>query len=510
MARRTLTLLFAVLLVGCPAAAAAPVELAQEGEDAAVAVDAAGTAYIAWTSATADPTRLHFCRLPRGALACAGGVKQIPADGTSITRPYVQVDGNVVRVLSFRYALPVSYEQFAADLLFISTDGGDTFPVVKKVGNTPFNDAIRGPGGAISLVTNANSEGGLYQAVRSDEQGEFYTENHAKLFEFPFVYNATVALANIDNAEAPVVVSTDAVGNARYRQGPRNAPVGGGDPNLGPAWTPPAPDSSGNGGAPPAQILGGRVDYPRLAAGPSGVFLSGEDEDGLLKVRRYDPATGFAAPVTIKNSTGESPQGDMTQDPAGRLHVLLPQITAAGMRLFYATSDDGSAWVSRQYEKADPLPQQVRAAVARDHLGWAVWHNSAHQIMAMEIGPTGEPPPLSLPRRVPASAQIVGPNVVVGVQGTVAPPRARAASQRTARAAQDSTCSGQLRARVLRGRKRIASRTTSIASDCTFKMTIRFKARKLRGARRVKLVLRYGGSTTAGPATKRYTIRVKR
>ena len=512
MARRTLILLFAFLLVAGPAEAASPVEIGREGEDPAVAVDPAGTAYISWVAATADPTKLFFCRIPRGQIACAGGVKTIPTenDGTSISRPYVQVDGNVVRVLSYRYALGASYGRFDADLLYISRNGGDTWDAAKKVGNTPFNDAVRGPGVGISLATNAYSEGGIYQSVRSDEIGDFYSESRAKLFEFPFVYNATVAIANIDNAEAPLVVSTDALGNARYRQGPRNAITGGGDPNNGATWTPPAPDSSGAGGTPPAEITGGRVDYPRLAAGRSGVFLSGEDGDGLLKVRRYDPVNGFAAPVTLKNATGESPSSDMTQDPAGRLHVLLPQITAAGMRLYYATSDDGIAWQARQFDKADPLPQGVRAAVAGDHLGWAVWHNSDHQIIAMEIGPTGEAPAAVLPRSAPASARISGPNVVMGIQGTLAQPQARAASQRTARAAQATTCTGGMRARVLRGKRRIAQRRTSVASNCTFKTTIRFKARKLRGARKVTLVLRYGGSSTIGPATKRYTVSVKR
>ena len=68
----------------------------------------------------------------------------------------------------------------------------------------------------------------------------------------------------------------------------------------------------------------------------------------------------------------------MTQDPAGQLHVLVPQITADGSRLLYASSDNGTQWSQSQYA-FEPLAQQVRAAVGADHTGVAVWHGSGER-----------------------------------------------------------------------------------------------------------------------------------
>src|SRR4051812_30105932 len=80
-------------------AGAAPGNLGP-GARAGLAMDAAGAAYIAWTGNESVST-LRFCRLPRGAANCQPIT--IPAPGTSITRPFVSVEGQVVRVLSYRY-----------------------------------------------------------------------------------------------------------------------------------------------------------------------------------------------------------------------------------------------------------------------------------------------------------------------------------------------------------------------------------------------------------------------
>ena len=109
--------------------------------------------------------------------------------------------------------------------------------------------------------------------------------------------------------------------------------------------------------------------------------------DRQLHVRRYLGATGFGAARPIPGAMGEAAQDYMTQDAGGRLHVLLPQITANGSRLFYATSDDGVTWARKQFA-FEPLAQQVRAAVAADHTGFVVWQSASSPaaIQVMELG----------------------------------------------------------------------------------------------------------------------------
>src|SRR4051794_2303940 len=85
--------------VPCAAQAAAPVTIGP-GVEPAVTVDAAGTAYIAWIGNEPGTTTLHFCRLPRGAAACDLNAP-VAVPGTSLTRPYVTVDGATVRIYTY-------------------------------------------------------------------------------------------------------------------------------------------------------------------------------------------------------------------------------------------------------------------------------------------------------------------------------------------------------------------------------------------------------------------------
>ena len=57
------------LIAPAGAGAATPLTIGS-GHKPGVAVDAAGTAYIAWYGPESSITSLNFCRLPRGAAAC--------------------------------------------------------------------------------------------------------------------------------------------------------------------------------------------------------------------------------------------------------------------------------------------------------------------------------------------------------------------------------------------------------------------------------------------------------
>jgi hypothetical protein len=351
-----------------PAADAATPVTIGAGHKPGVAVDADGTAYIAWYGPESNITSLHLCRLPRGASACAA-TTTIAAPGTTLSRPFVTVDGVTVRVISYRYGL--SGPRFDEIWEFTSTDGGATFDAGHSIGVVPFDEAVAGPDGTVSVATNAFSEGLVYQDVPL--AGSSAGESRAVL-STDHPYNGTVGLVD---ASTPVVVFADGSGNAQVR---RAAGVNLNDPA---AW------------APAVDI--GYADYPRLAGGPSGLFMLSGTPANALTVRKYDGTT-FGSGVTIA-PIGDDAQAHLTEDPAGRLHAVYGHITAAGLELDYATSDDGSAWQSGPLLVSTDVSQgfnDLRAAVAADHLGVAAWDTSGStsEVRAMGIGPTGGASPV--------------------------------------------------------------------------------------------------------------------
>ena len=143
----------------------------------------------------------------------------------------------------------------------------------------------------------------------------------------------------------------------------------------------------------------GYADSPSLASGPLGLFMLSGTQTNAMTVRRFDGAT-FAAPVQVLPS-GEDIQSWLTQDPAGRLHAVIPQGAADGIHLVHATSDDGAAWRSGTVlVQTDGGIFDVRSAVAADHVGVAVWCDRARSgrdkvIRVAAIGPDapGRVPP---------------------------------------------------------------------------------------------------------------------
>ena len=127
-----------------------------------VAVDAAGTAYIAWSGPENPAASLQFCRLPRGATKCEIA-HAIAAPGTTTSRAFVTVSGSRVVVVQYRY--PFTGTDVAGVYEFVSTDGGKSFGAGRVVGTIPFFEAVAGPGDTLSGVTDAVTGGMQFQNV---------------------------------------------------------------------------------------------------------------------------------------------------------------------------------------------------------------------------------------------------------------------------------------------------------------------------------------------------------
>jgi hypothetical protein len=349
------------LVLVAPASAATPLTIGT-GHKPGVAVDAAGTAYIAWFGPESTTTSLNFCRLPRGAGAC-DVTTTIAAPGTTLSRPFVTVDGALVRVISYRYGLTGA--RFDQIWEFTSADGGATFDTGHPVGIAPFDEAVRGPGDTLTVATNAESTGLAVQNVPLDGTDAGATE---AILSADHPYNGTVGLAG----PTMVAVFADASGNAQVR-------TSGGVLNDAATWTPP--------------VDLGYADYPRLAGGPSGLFLLSGTPANALTVRKFDGAT-FNAGATIADIADDA-QAHLTEDPAGRLHAVFAHNTAAGLELDYATSDNGTSWKSGPVLTQTDATQSIgalRAATAPDHIGVAAWETASggtSDVRVLGIGPEG-------------------------------------------------------------------------------------------------------------------------
>jgi hypothetical protein len=372
------TCLAVVLLAPAGAGAATPLTIGT-GHKPGVAVDATGTAYIAWYGNESTISSLQFCRLPRGASACdvAG---PIAAPGTSLSRPFVTVNGSTVRVVSYRYGLTGA--RFDEVWQFTSTDRGATFDAGHAIGITAFDEAVAGPGDTVSVATNAVTEGELFQNMPLG--GDTAGDGRA-LLSADHPYNGTVGLVD---AATPLVVFADGSSLAQFRRY-----AGAGSLNDPASWT--------------APVDIGYADYPRLAGGPAGLFVLAGTESNALVVRKWDGTT-FNAGVTIA-AAGDDAQAHLAQDPGGRIHAVFGHGTAAGLQLESATSDDGVTWQSGIL-LTQPGAQsiaQLRAAAAADHIGVAAWEtavNGTSEIHVLGIGPSGG-----------ATPPVPGKSVVVGV-----------------------------------------------------------------------------------------------
>jgi hypothetical protein len=364
-----------------PAVAAAdvgqPIDLGA-GQNPNVTLEADGTAHIAFTGQGANSAELDYCKLPRGATTCSVRTV-IPAPGDSLTIPLAFGSGNNVSVISYRYGLTGAV--FSQVMLFQSVDGGASFGPAAPIGTIPPYDIAFGPGGLVSAVTNAVTAELDYQAWSLTGN----TTAKAVLDGDPYEYLGTVAMID---PNTPIVVYASRGGDGRFRRY-----TGIGDINDQASWT-------------PAAGLGG-LDSPHLVSGPSGVILIGQDalSGSKMEARRYDGST-FGARTQITDGTHAN---HAVEDASGRVHVVAFKYGGkTGQQFFYATSYDGSTWLTEGVDYPT-VPQNMRLAVNPDHYGTTVGtlYGNGH-VFAAAIGPAAaEPTPGKFVGASPVSGTVL-------------------------------------------------------------------------------------------------------
>jgi hypothetical protein len=102
------------------------------------------------------------------------------------------------------------------------------------------------------------------------------------------------------------------------------------------------------------------------------------------------------------------------QDADGRVHVVSGQFGGkTGQQVFYATSYEGSTWISEGVDYPS-FPQNMRLAVNPDHLGTTVGTlNGNGHVFAASVGPAAAEP---------TTAKFVGASVISGTVLVQIPP----------------------------------------------------------------------------------------
>jgi hypothetical protein len=331
---RIVLALLVLAVLAAPADAAVPRFLGS-GADPGVAVDAGGTAHVAWFEESGATQVVRYCQVPRGGKRCAvARVLALPDDrGFAGWQVHVLLPApGAVQIVAPRVNGPA--------VLFGSADGGTTFASVLLGELNNVGTARLGPGPGIS-VSNDGPAG--YARYGFDGSG-------------PAAWSIDLSSATeaLDTDMAllrgrPIVFFSGDAGMKSYRW------TGVGDPNDQATWVP--------GPAMPY----GRW-YPSLASGRSGTFLAytdrARDRWGVF-VRRVR-GNGFGRPRRINDEDPLWPQ--LVQWPNGALTVIWNE----GSSTFARHSRRGRRWSRTKRLFTGNEPSGLRVAVGRRG-GWLVW-----------------------------------------------------------------------------------------------------------------------------------------
>jgi hypothetical protein len=337
------------------ASAARPGFLVASGEGATVAVDAAGTTYIAYNDGPPGETSeaIGLCVIPRGAARCATNENVL--DGAAYTGQPAWVSASGVGQLAI-----VSYfDSSAGDVELTSANGGVSFTAPVSIATLEGTDMAFGPAGQVLTVNgdedDVAAQVGSLTAPDSSDPADLLASTTSNAFA-GWAGGTPVVVAGSGPARADVAVWS-----------------GAGSVNDAATWR--------------TERVGGETIHPSLASGPRGLFLlqdTGAFNDRLT-IRRF--ARGRFGRAHIINSGSRATLGTaLAEDPSGRLVAVWYQDTTERM-LAAACADAGLKWSRPRVIGTDvPLPQHMRAAVGPHGRGWLVYdRNAGNQVRAIPL-----------------------------------------------------------------------------------------------------------------------------
>jgi hypothetical protein len=330
---RLLKIVLLSLLAGllCAAPAVAAPGFLGRGHDPGVAVDAAGTAHVAWLADTGEAGALEYCQVPRGRRACALR-RSIPLGESGF--------GKVQVLLPRPGTVQIVAPLLRPAALASSFDGGHTFAVGTIGEETPaLEHAIYGPGEFISMISGSGPAS--FGRYSPDGSGPA---------DLPVTFAS--ATGSLETTLAPW-----GGGFAFFFSGARARSVlwnGAGDPNLPQSWV----EGPGLGGA----------DDPKAVGGRSGTWVAyvrrGRD---ATYVRRLRSSGRLGAERRLLR---DAPFGmTFAQGPRGHLALTYTTVSDAVMAV---RSRNGRRWARPKRLFRGNDPEDLRSALG-PRGGWLVW-----------------------------------------------------------------------------------------------------------------------------------------
>lgn len=377
------------------------------GQDPSILVDAAGTSHIVWDRPVAGGAdQLHYCRLPRGAKACAVSsvlaINQPDVLGNSLQTntdndgPRPLAVGNELLVLSNRspnvVPVPGCNEpdpgdcptSDSNDYLFTSEDGGESFgaPGVIGTNGVAFGAVTFGAGSPfIGTLSSEPGQGLVFQATHA---GQFAPATDAVSFgDVAAGGNGSCCLLAVDPTTQRPVIALGTDGGIVVREWD-----GTGSPNASSQWTT-SPSFPGAG-------------QPAIAAGPSGVFVAADACASCGKTIVRKVTAGGAGPaVSLGSSTNNL---SLAEDAGGGVHALYSPETATNgqNQLLLRSSADGTRWTAPQLLAQSSAGGEnpfvaPRTGAAPDGGGAVVWESAPGGDGRIEVAGFGPTAPTQLP-----------------------------------------------------------------------------------------------------------------
>ena len=361
----TIVALGAVVAFGFAGSAPAATVALGPGASPSLAMDDAGTAYVAY-AADSGP---GFCRLPRRARACdvraaLPGISDPEGPAYLVRR---QPDGALFVVQGGSGASPA--QRGRAAWLWSSGDGGRTWagPALLSTGVAP-NRAVRlsPDGAAVFLIeTTINNYYAQYASLAAGETRVIDLNLLPDGSNAGFADNAGEAAWLRDGRLMAAIGGTDTATVRTFV---------GGDPFAQGAWSP----------WPAGQLPG--LDDPQLAAGPGGTYLLERrspraqllDRRAPFAVRRYG-GSRFGGPRSLAGDREVLGGGvDADQDAAGRLHVAWGAAEDTRACVVYArTGKRARGWFGRSTTiarfRSSETPRVLRLGTTGAGRGVAAW-----------------------------------------------------------------------------------------------------------------------------------------
>lgn len=349
-------------------AQAAPITLTADPEASrpGVAVGADGTGHFGWSvDVAAGGDQIVYCRVPRGAKACAATQTFTPDGIESFggVRVLAPADG---RVLLIFYRCCGANEGTS---VIESTDGGATFGPSRHIGALEPWEAVLGPGDQTVSLTTHVVDGVSFQAAPlagGSPPSARVGKQLGQTSDFQGYWGSTAFV----DAQTPIVGMSDLDRVYVRTWG------GSGDYNDVATWG-------------PTQLVG-PGDEPKLVSGPRGVhlaYLSGEPGRRSYVVRPRLP-DGTFGPASLTTPAGSPLNRDFFQDDGGFLHLAWEDNNTGAMH--YRWSKDGKTWSADTVLAKGFDLFNLRLATTSDGGGFSVFDaNGSGPIRAVAIPPKG-------------------------------------------------------------------------------------------------------------------------